>query len=940
MEDFVDSWQAAAAERSPPLDTSIHPDARFRLERLAGASPLYRKTLLKHPDWVPWLEDPAVRDQPYGPGLLAEEWNRTLNDSVSGSDSDWSAALRRFRRRISLRIAYRECNGLGALGSTLQELSSLADFCCRLVLEHALSDLKEKYGEPRRGDGATTAPYSILGLGKLGGSELNFCSDIDLILLFDGRGHCYKGERALPTTNKEFFTRLSQEFVKIMQQRTADGFLYNVDVRLRPEGNAGPLVWPLQAAVDYYFTRGQTWERLMLLRARHIAGTAALSDEFLEMIHTFRYPRYAPASLPADVAAMKRRTEAEVVGHGSMDTNIKNGFGGIREIEFFTQLLQLVEGGRNPFMQTGSTREIIRQLTRYERISEEEGEFLESAYDLLRLLENRLQMWNEQQTHVLPSTQERREALARSLGFPSVDAFEARLKTVRRRVREFYDGIFPGAGGEEETNQWSAFFSGGTIAPAVEAKIESWFPGESEAPEVVRAFFAGSRHRSFAKEEVALFAELVGKFDQILPESARPLETLRRLDSFANAYGARKQFLRMANAHPPAFRALALLFDRSAYFARLLARHPEILEELLGAQTKRRKSAQDLAEEISLGPDRDEFAPWLWLYVRAEQVRITMNQLLGLFDLAETERALSTVACSAISATLQRTGAGDRLAVVALGKLGGEELGIGSDLDVLVLAEDSSDSEAQRQLRSIQKTLTHADPLGPTFDLDLRLRPHGNDGPLLVTPPALQRYHEQSGRAWERQMMTRARPLAGNAELLAQFIQIQEQLAFERGLTLHEWDELASVRDRILREKANSDNPEAYFKSCRGGLIDIEFSVQRAQLIRGRDMPQIRSANTRKSLQALVKTGIVDAPMGAVLTSGYHHLRSLEFHLRRDSNAPESKLPDDPERLRVLAHWMDYAATEHLMTQHQSRIREIAEATASIQQNLRESIES
>ncbi len=914
-------------EASPLLleELAAQPDLCRALEGVLAYSPVYRRWLGTHPDCLEWLcreADPF--GPPMGPGRLATRWAAFPRHGGAPFDD-----LRRFRRMHSVRLALRDWAGADQLDTVLAETSHLADFCIGTVIAHTHAAFIERHGVPWNEEADAPAAYCVFALGKLGGRELNFFSDVDLLFCYDGEGHCRREGRPTALHNRDFFQRMLAESCRAIQRRTPEGLLYHVDLRLRPEGDAGPLAPSLTALIDYYYTRGQTWERLALLKARRIHGSPEIEHEFAEMIHSFRYPRHAPAALPAEIAELRARTEAEVVGADALARDIKNGTGGIREIEFFVQVLQLLHGSRFPFLQTPNTIEALQQLNRYGLVQRNTVHRLLESYRFLRRLENRLQMQEEQPEHCLPQTAEGRAALAAGLGFADWEALHAVLKRHRRLVRANWERLFPGAATDPARTEWLAFFTTGEAAPAVRQSLQEWFGTRAEAGgAILRNVIAGTDRRPITRDQMTLFLRLSRSFPAVFAGLADPLLTLGRVSAFAETYRARHLFLKACEAHPPLLRMLCLLFDRSTFIFQLLIRHPSIMEELAGYTGRRNKDVADHRDAMQHGPKQD-FARWLWLYVKAEQVRIASNYLLGLGTLEATEAQLSSLAEAACQAALARADPDGGCCLVALGKFGGAELTLGSDLDLLVLAPQGATTGSLAALGRLLELLGWNHPLGRTFEIDLRLRPHGADGALVVSMDRLRRYHRSQARFWEVQLLTRARPVAGNPGLAQAFAEFRKERLFGgRPVTPAQWQELASARQRMLEEKTDPLEPARTFKSGPGGLVDIEFLTQRWALALGHRYPALRAHSTRALLRALVGEGLIPPHPGRALLRDYNHLRQLEFHLRAETNSNLSRLPDDPALCEKLARWLGDASAADLLARLRSLMRKTSARTA------------
>ncbi len=917
----------ALAQDHPAWNAAALPaDAWVRLERLDQASPLYGRLLRQHPDYCLWLEQPRNRDANFRYQALLDEWRSFAAASGEPVDRDeiCLSVMRRWRRKMSLRIAYRDVNELALVPVTVTELTLLGEFCLRECHALALKSWTARYGEPWDEELGRPARFCVLGLGKLGGQELNFSSDIDVLYLYEGEGHCRKEGQPGVFTNVEFFTKVAETVTSMVQAQTGDGFLFRVDVRLRPEGTYGPLVRSLAGLEHYYAAAGQTWERMALIKARPVAGDLALGAELLEGLHAFRYPRHPPPSLLAEVAAMKVRTEKEILGAKTLARDVKSGPGGIREIEFIAQAFQLLHAGRYPFLQTHSTTAALNQLVRYRLIQVQEAVFLVEAYWFLRRVEHAIQMREEHQTHALPADPAEIAALAHTVGFAAPEEFVRRLDAVRSRVRQIYEGLFRGETGDSEFQGWWEFFTTPHTPESVRARLQRWLGPEEGGAAELRLFVCGPPGHQVNRELVVRFQHLAQVFDEVMPVLAQPVPTLRRIARFAERYGTRQQFFNGCAANPQFFRVVALLFDRSAYICELLGAHPEIAEEVLRpAVLRKRKSAADLAGEIASGPAGEDFAPWLWLYVKAEQVRYAIGELLEFLDVEEVEADLSRLADAVLTHLLHRLDPGQHLLLVALGKYGGAELTFGSDLDLLFVARDHAGAAAEPVVREFHRLLRHGGPLGAIFEIDLRLRPHGEAGPMATTPAVLRAYHAGgSGQAWERQLLTRARIVAGPPDLAADFQALVAGLLYHAPLAEAEAAALWAMRLRVQQERDVVVPPARAFKTGAGGLVDFEFLVQLLQMRHGHDHAELRHPGTRRGLRTLAASGLIPAGASRQLLENYDFLKRIEILIRRDVNKAVSVLAASPSERLILARWLGFADEETFWIEHCRRLEE------------------
>ncbi len=914
----------------PQLDWGrLPPDAEARLEAFATAAPLYARAIESHPRRALWLEEEENLRTHHGFHALLANWNamRAAHDSPQRESPRHPELLRRFRRKMSMRIAYRDVANVASTAEIVEELTRLAEFCLREVLFVARSLWNRRLGEPWNEATDQPALFCVLGLGKLGGQELNFSSDIDLVFLYEGDGCTRRGSRLSQTSNAEYFQRLGETISQLLNARDGAGFLFRADLRLRPGGAAAPLVPAMEAVENYYAATGQTWERLALIKARPVAGDLALGAELLENLHSFRYPRHPPPSLAAEIAAMKQRTEREIVGAAALERDVKSGFGGIREIEFFTQAMQLLHAGRFPFLQTHSTIAALEQLVRYGLLEAATGSFLEETYWLLRRIEHRVQMADEQQTHELPAEDSEREAIGRSLGFADLASFDRDLRSRRERVRAVYSTLFrnAGTGSNDLLEEWWSFFAAGKESPGVRERLARWFNDAEGAADGLRRFVHESATQPLMREQARHFTDLLPQLDRTFARLARPIDTLGRISSFGDRYATRAQFLAACAMNRDLLPVLALLFDRSRFIHELLCQHPEIFEEVFRPEILRKQ--KDLAARLRElaghpGEPLEEHRAWLWLYVRAEQVRAAIGHLLGLLDPASAARELSSLAESVVLDLLRRVPGGEELLVVALGKLGGGELAFGSDLDLVFLAADDRAATAERALRSIQKRLAACDARDAVFQLDLRLRPHGDAGPLVAGIEAADSYYENTAQLWERQTLTRARVLAGPAALREKWQALIAARLRARSLRQEEADELWRMRLRVERERDRIEPPERAFKTGAGGLIDIEFSLQILQLAHGHAVPQILTPDTRLGWTQAGRTGIVPERTAETLLAHHEHLKAIEFALRRDSNRAETRIPADASAQNALAVWLGARDWSGFWQEHRERMRE------------------
>ena len=800
-------------------------DARALVSLFSGSEAL-SNVLLAHPDWLPLMAAEALRFSRRKQGL-EQEVNRSLRSAFAAGDfGSVLARIREFKEREMLRLGARDLGRFGTLTEVVQEISDVADICLGTVWQACCQQLTAGYGHPFHQDPSGKwhpTAACVIGLGKLGGQELNYSSDVDVIFVYSDEGNVFKQPppNSAPThrraaqapratlSNHQFFNRLAEAFIAEVTRLTLHGTLYRIDLRLRPEGDTGPLSRALASFENYYAQWGQTWERMMLIKARKVAGEETLAAEFLELIQPFRYPRSINESVLGEVGAMKDRIENEVLKGDELERNVKLGLGGIREIEFVTQALQLLHAGRQPFLQGNQTLGGLSKLKMYELLSPRAATELSQAYCFLRDVEHRLQMENNRQTHTIPSDRASQERLARLMGFGTLSDFECQRKAHTSNVRRVFDevlksevprrtvvSVFPSTFHDAEP-EWKTILA------------EHGFKDVEKSYRVLREFVEGPGY-------VHVSARTSGLAFQLLPrllarcsqgasraqakaskskirggDAARetqrlsdPDRVVTRLDNFISAYGARATLFELWNSNPAIFDLLALLFDRSEFLAELAIRNPDLVDELVvGLRLRQRKSAEETLRELRHGlTDADQHL-WLRRYHQAELMRIGLRDILGLADFEQYLGELSALADASLQYALEVVMRKNKMStppfiVIGLGKLGGGEIDYGSDLDIVFVAGPKAKNlvKLKNVALEIMDLLSRRTAQGLLFHTDARLRPDGEKGLLVNILGAYEEYYRQRAQLWEIQTLTRTRPIAGDFALGRQFQALASQL--------------------------------------------------------------------------------------------------------------------------------------------------------------------
>ena len=978
----------AATQAGPQLRKFPADQIRILAALFSGSQAL-GELLVAHPEWLPVLE-PALLKFPRRTQGVHHEVEGGLKPKLAANDYTGALTeLRRFKQREMLRIAARDLARLGDVVEITREISDVADVCLDAVLRVCQQQFAEKFGRPYHRDAEGNwqpTDFCVLGMGKLGGQELNYSSDVDLVFLYEDEGEVKRwGESpsspdlkkgnsgqgtarpARTLSNHQFFNKLAEAFAAEVSRMTADGFLFRVDLRLRPEGDTGPLARSLASYENFYEQWGQTWERMMLIKARCVAGDEGLAAEFLEMIQSFRYPPSLSSDVLREVAAVKDRIEREVVKAEELERNVKLGRGGIREIEFVVQSLQILHAGRLPFLQTAQTLPCLAKLAQYKLLSEADAQQLDAAYRFLRDVEHRLQMEENQQTHTIPEDHPARLRLAKLMGFASLEKFETALKTHTGNVRRVYDQLLKAETSKPAETILPAEFDGAETAWNDLLAAHSFRDPES-AVRLLKEFAEGPGYVHVSPHTTELVRQLILKFLSLCPKPALkseignrkseilsdPDRVLTRLESFIEAYGTRTALFEMWNSNLPAFELLLLLFDRSEFLAEAAIRTPDLVEDLVnGGRLRQHKTTQEILKDLRYGlADKDQFL-WLRRYHEAELMRLGLRDILGLADFERNLEELSALADACLQYAVEVVMRKNKIktppfAIIGLGKLAGCEIDYGSDLDIVFVADAKTKGLAkyQRLAVEVMDLLSCRTEQGMVFQTDARLRPDGEKGLLVNTLAAYEEYYRKRAQLWEIQALTRTRPVAGNPALGAKFQKLAAALTdFKKfssaGVEVTrltssnrksetpyvvsytpDWkQQIHQMRLRIEKERTPSGQDELAIKTGRGGFMDAEFIAQALCLENG-----WQEANTLRALERGRTDGVL--PDADKLIENYRRLRRVEGILRRWSYEGETVLPDDAPayyRVSVRCGFATPDAFRKALAQWRAAIREVYE---------------
>lgn len=889
------------------------------------------------------------------------EMTRDLRQQVRNVTkfTELCSVLRHYRNREMLRIGMRDLSGIASLEDTMTGLSDLASACLQVAYEYILTMLIAQLGSPGYTDTdgqEKEGQFVILGLGKLGGRELNFSSDIDLIYLYSSDKGETSGGPARPgqfppkLPLPQFYARLAELITKAISEPMEEGLVFRVDLRLRPEGSKGNLANSLRSAEIYYESWGQPWERAALLKARPVAGDKELGDRFLEMVQPFIYRKYLDYTMIEEIREMKEEIDRRVAREELKGKNIKLGAGGIREIEFFIQAIQLINSGKDPAIRESNTLTALNKLRDKKYLQNDEYHALERAYKFLRQVEHKIQIVYSRQTHLLPRNPYEILQLARRLGYKDSESFLIDLENYTREVKNIYSRLFYAPAQETETGfkvDLTELLRDDLPKEEVLARLDSLgFKDPLGAQRRLRLLKEGPPFVHFSAKASQLLRKTTPTILQELVRAPDPDTALINLEGFLSTVGARTTFLSLLAENPSVVKLLIRLFGGSDYLAKLFIHHPELLDSLVRADAVRvNKSrlamAQELEEALQGSRDYEDKLNELRRFKNGEVLRIGMAALAGELNHHQETRQITNLAeiclqkaykisCHELEKRygnpLYKTAQGRprtaQFAIIGLGRLGAREMSYNSDLDIIFIYSHEGETHGNQGppisnheyfVKLAQKVITTLSCLtkeGYVFKVDTRLRPSGHAGPLVSSLQAFQIYHEEKAQVWERQVLLKSRWVAGDKKLGARILKLIHNSVYQRPLMLEEIHDINRLRIRMEDELAQETDSKFHPKLGRGGIIDIQFIVQLLQLRHGNVNKQIRERDTGKALKKLYKRGLLPEKDYYALLEAWDFLTEIESKIRIAQDRSLDALMDDETQLESLAKRLAYSFPE------------------------------
>ncbi|HEX9792170.1 MAG TPA: bifunctional [glutamine synthetase] adenylyltransferase/[glutamine synthetase]-adenylyl-L-tyrosine phosphorylase [Kiloniellales bacterium] len=862
----------------------------------------------------PFLTDCALSDVAFFTGLVTREPGVVLSEVLARLKTELAketdravlmSGLRIARRQVALLVAVADITGFWPVEAVVAALSDFADAALSAAVSHLLLQLAAR-GEltlKTPEDPAHGCGFVVLAMGKQGARELNYSSDVDLIVLFDGEAAPYTGSRGV----QEAFVRLTRDLVRILEDRTADGYVFRTDLRLRPDPGAMPLAISLLSAFTYYEGLGQNWERAAMIKARPVAGDLAMGRRFLEELRPFIWRRNLDFWAIQDIHSIKRQIHAHKGGAeiAVLNHNIKLGRGGIREIELFAQTQQLIWGGREPRLRVPRTQEALAALAALGHVTADAARELDQAYRYLRWLEHRLQMIDDQQTQTLPADEAGLTRLAIFTGHDSSGPFRDELLAALRCVETHYAELFEEAPALSTTG--NLVFTGGEPEPGtLETLAAMGFTDGNRVFNLVRAWHHGRHRATRSTRSRQLLTELMPTLLKTLGQTPQPDQALTKFDEFLSGLPAGVQLFSMLYANPGLLDMLAEIMGGAPALADRLSRNPGLLDAVLSPGffdpiPTREDLATELRQMLAQARDFQDILDLSRRWTNDRRFQVGLHILRHACDIDESGRALSDIADTVLAELYPRVldefakshghVPGASLAVIALGKLGAREMTVSSDLDLVFIYDAPEDAEPSDGAKSLTAShyfgrlaqrfinaLTALTPEGRLYEIDMRLRPSGNAGPIATTLDGWRRYYEQDSWTWEHMALTRARIVLATPA----FQQRIETVIRDLLCAPRDGDRLlvdvADMRTRIEREHSAASIWSVKFH--RGGLNDLEFLAQYLLLRHAEAHPEILDGATEAAFAKLGKAKLLGSSLAQRLIEATRLFRQIQGLLR------------------------------------------------------------
>ncbi len=863
--------------------------------RLFAASQFLANYCIAHPPEL--FDSIRERKQDITGRLLDNRAKKELAFDENADINSVMKALRNFKKRYLLRITIRDLSGETGVRSSMDELTALAETIISSALQWSLHYNEQRFGKPPE------SRIALIALGKLGGEELNYSSDIDLISVYDRDDGQTSGTLNLSgilcnrLSNHEFYCKVVEFFSKLLSSQTEDGIAYRVDLRLRPQGQRGDIAMPLKAYKTYYESWGRTWERMMLIRARPVAGDRKLGRSFLETIRPFVWREAIDFSEVDEIRGLKKKIDSTF----SRD-DIKRGYGGIREAEFFIQTFQLLFGGTNSSLRSYRILNAIQALKWMKKVPEEDLTILWDNYLFLRRVEHFLQMKEDLQTHTLPSSDKELTSLAIMMGFSDREAFLANLRMRRMQIKSMYNSLL----GTQEDIHTEALnlLEGGLKDNEITGYLsfrKVKMPSQCAASlkhikEHMRVFHT-TQERSVSRQVLPRLLE-----SALMSES--PDRAIAGIENLIVALGIKSAHMTAFLEQKELIAGITKIFSLSPYLTRILLSSHYYLDILIEewSISKTLKAMETKSRRIA--DTEKNISSQLAKYRRFEEVRLGVLLLLKIMKVDDLFKGLSQLAEAIIKSAVERLKGSD-LSIIALGKLGGREMTFGSDLDIVFVSETA---EAMTAAEKTIKTLTAYTDMGQLYSVDTRLRPDGSKGALVNNIEGYRNYYLKKAQNWEIQALLKARPIGGDPALARSFMYMAKEIIVQRGPDVPRND-IKAMRQRIITELSH-EQKGIDIKLGPGGVEEIEFHVQFLQLKHAAEFPDILVQNTLAAIHRLAKNKVLRHSEKDTLYTTYQYYRKLQTFLRLNE---VSVIENESDVADLAAAFMEHSSRKEFL---------------------------
>ena len=837
--------------------------------------------------------------------------NKILNLESIESEDQFKKVLREYRNQSLFQICWKDLILQEDIFLLLEEISSLADECVKVAAEWVKLQLIKRFGVPRDEKGIAVH-LVVIAMGKLGGKELNFSSDIDVMFCYSDSGST---DGKISITNQEFFTQLAQGIIRVLSDVTADGFVYRVDCRLRPFGDSGPLVVNFNHIEDYLQTHGREWERYAFIKARVVVGEEEDRAVFKNIVASFVYRKYIDFGVINTLREMKDLITQKMAKEGNTN-NIKLGFGGIREIEFIVQFFQLVHGGQNTYLQSQSIKNGFEQIARYGYLSEENVDLLEKAYVFLRRVENRLQMRNDEQTHVLPESESLLNTLSNSMNYDSINAFLDSLDAHTEAVSSVFSLIHSDERKNESDNKYEEVWKLITSLDENESSENIGIPEFKEFAHVRKKLILlvnSSSYRNQGKEGRQRLRNFIPCFLRQLSQVDSPALVIDRLYLLLQNILRRSAYLVLLYENQSVLKQLIDVTSSSPWIASHISSYPLLLDELVVSDDKeyflvKEELQKQFADEVISrnNLDYEHTLERVRLFKHARELRVACADVQDKISIMKVSDQLSWTAEVVIEGCLNYlehsfdSSMKGNLAVIGFGKLGGIELSYGSDLDLVYIAENQSGShypddskvpyvvKISKFAQRLTQMLTLQTVSGKLYDVDTRLRPDGESGAMVPPFDFVLNYYQSRAWMWELQALVRARCVAGSDTLRQKFNHMREKVICQTRDEQKLAFEVSEMRDKMLKTKQSKSSDVFHLKNDKGGITDIEFMVQYAVLAHAyNDHALCEYSDNIRLLERLAGGGYLSSSIASELTDIYCRFRNVMHRLALQSQAAE-----------------------------------------------------